>query len=134
MSIFSVTALEIAPSLHLHYQHKWSIGSLCGRCGSDDELPSDSIYYVNRKMHLKLANGHSGDDGQAASHARLKLIVVDHLLQHTRDPFEQAERVFGFASVSWSNPEPLYRETLARVNAAFERVKTELLVSPLDID
>ena len=134
MSLFSVTALEIAPALHLHYQPNWSIGRLCCCGGSENEPPSDSVYYVDRKLKLKLANGHQGDDGDAASHARLKLVVIESLLAHTRNPFTQAERVFGFAAVSWNDPEPLYRETLVRVDKAFERVKMELLTLPLDFD
>ena len=136
MSLIGVTAVEIAPALHLHYQPKWSIGRLCCCCGKDDPKhhEGDTLYYVNRKMKVELVNGHSGNDGQAASHARLKMVVIRALVPLTEHPFNNAERVFSYAKVGWSDPEPLYRSTLESIDRAFDRVKHELLNSPIELD
>ena len=79
-------------------------------------------------------NGHAGDDGVAASTARLKLIVIKALVPLTQHPFDNAARVYSIAKVSWEDPAPIYKETLARIDAAFERVKTEILSDPLELD
>lgn len=136
MSLFGVTGIEISPHLHLHYEPKNGICHwLC--CGAKDDPKdhaNDTQYYIDRKDRVRLMNGHAGDDGMAATSARLKLIVVKALVPHTHHPFDNAQRIYKLARVSWQDPAPVFRDTLSRIDAAFERVKTELLSDPLELD
>jgi hypothetical protein len=136
MSLFGVTALEISPHLHLHYEPKSGFCHwiCCGGKDNPGEHDNDTQYYIDRKNRVKLANGTSGNDGVAATSARLKLIVVEALVPYTSHPFHNAERVYKLAGVSWEDPARVYKDTLLRIDAAFERVKHEVLENPLELD
>lgn len=130
--MIGVTGVEIAPALHLHFVADSLFGKFCC-CGKDDPKrhESDVAYYVDRDLKARRWSDKRGRDGIAATHARLKMLVIQRLVPITRNPFREAENAFNCASLSWDDPFMLYKEDLDRLSDCVNKIKNDILNAPI---